>query len=637
MRTHVVPVLCALLLAAGCGKDDPSDKNGSQNGDPNAMTNNNNIEPNNGDACDVIDCTAPDAQCVGTVLVSYSGDGTCTDGACDFGDVETQTDCADSGQECMGGACVDVDDLCAGVTCDPQVGLSCEGDEAVGSGDGTCNPATGMCEYPEIRTDCAAMGMACENGICVALGPQPAAGEFVVTEIMANPAAVNDDAGEWFEVQNVAARDLDPSELTIMDDDGDTFTLPAGMDLVGPGEYLVFGLNTDMATNGGVAVDVGYTGMNLSNGADEIVIVDANAVEIDRVAWDEAAGWIIPSGGSVQYGADNDVAVDDNNDPQFWCGGQMPYGDGDLGTPGADNGNCGPVTVTVYDLSDENAADHPAENAVVEVNGIVITGLDAAAGHAFAQDPAGGPYSGVYLSVGNVDASALAVGDVVDVVGAYEEPFDLVQITVTSITDTGNDQAATPVVVESRDLADAATADQWEGVLITVNEAGVTDIDAGFGEIGIDSNFFVNDLLGYTDFSTNAAECEIYASITGPLNFSFGNYKIEVRDANDVGASSMATATTDVAQSGLAFNPVNICITAGDTVTWTNMDALSHTVTERLASDSNPQTNIPATPLFDEVLNGNATATVTFADAGTYHYRCRPHPAMVGAVIVPDP
>lgn len=100
----------------------------------------------------------------------------------------------------------------------------------------------------------------------------------------------------------------------------------------------------------------------------------------------------------------------------------------------------------------------------------------------------------------------------------------------------------------------------------------------------------------------------------------------------------MAIASTDVDVQNFAFDAAAICISAGDTVTWTNLDAQAHTVTERLASITAPAANIPATPAFDEMLAGNGgTATVTFAEPGSYHYRCRPHPAMEGIVVVPDP
>jgi plastocyanin len=73
---------------------------------------------------------------------------------------------------------------------------------------------------------------------------------------------------------------------------------------------------------------------------------------------------------------------------------------------------------------------------------------------------------------------------------------------------------------------------------------------------------------------------------------------------------------------GMAFNPASITVTAGTTITWTNKDAIAHTVT----SDSNA---------FDSgTVKSGATFSFTFAAAGTYSYHCIIHPSMVASVTV---
>jgi plastocyanin len=73
---------------------------------------------------------------------------------------------------------------------------------------------------------------------------------------------------------------------------------------------------------------------------------------------------------------------------------------------------------------------------------------------------------------------------------------------------------------------------------------------------------------------------------------------------------------------GMAFTPASITVTAGTTITWTNKDAIAHTVT----SDSN---------VFDSgSIKSGATFSFTFATAGTYAYHCTIHPSMVASVTV---
>ena len=72
----------------------------------------------------------------------------------------------------------------------------------------------------------------------------------------------------------------------------------------------------------------------------------------------------------------------------------------------------------------------------------------------------------------------------------------------------------------------------------------------------------------------------------------------------------------------MAFDPSSITVTAGTTVTWTNKDAIGHTVT----SDSG---------LFDSGTIGlNGTYSYTFATVGAFKYHCKIHPGMIASVTV---
>jgi plastocyanin len=72
----------------------------------------------------------------------------------------------------------------------------------------------------------------------------------------------------------------------------------------------------------------------------------------------------------------------------------------------------------------------------------------------------------------------------------------------------------------------------------------------------------------------------------------------------------------------MAFSPSTITITANWTITWTNKDAIAHTVT----SD---------TGVFDSgTIPANGTYSHTFSTAGTYTYHCTIHPSMTASVVV---
>lgn len=85
-------------------------------------------------------------------------------------------------------------------------------------------------------------------------------------------------------------------------------------------------------------------------------------------------------------------------------------------------------------------------------------------------------------------------------------------------------------------------------------------------------------------------------------------------------AAIAATATVDIV--GFAYAPGSLTVTVGDTVTWTNADAQSHTAT----ADGGA---------FDTgTIAGGASGSVTVTTAGTFAYHCAIHPAMTATLVV---
>ncbi len=164
----------------------------------------------------------------------------------------------------------------------------------------------------------------------------PVSADIVINEIMPNPDMVGDSYGEWFEVYNNGASAVDMDGWIIGDDDYDSHVVDNGGPLVvEAGDYLVFGNNAADTLNGGYDCDYEYgSGWYIANGDDEIVIMDADSVEIDRVNYDKNLGWQILPGCAMVL---NNYNMD-NNDPVNWHYARvLPYGDGDYGTPGMVN------------------------------------------------------------------------------------------------------------------------------------------------------------------------------------------------------------------------------------------------------------------------------------------------------------
>jgi plastocyanin len=106
-------------------------------------------------------------------------------------------------------------------------------------------------------------------------------------------------------------------------------------------------------------------------------------------------------------------------------------------------------------------------------------------------------------------------------------------------------------------------------------------------------------------------------------NKSSGFYGSTGNTGNTGGTGSTGGPGPDeVFIQGMTFSPSTLTVSAGTTVTWTNKDAISHTVT----SD---------TGLFDSgTLAANGTFNFTFMTEGTYTYHCKIHPGMTASVVV---
>jgi amicyanin len=89
-------------------------------------------------------------------------------------------------------------------------------------------------------------------------------------------------------------------------------------------------------------------------------------------------------------------------------------------------------------------------------------------------------------------------------------------------------------------------------------------------------------------------------------------------------AAAPATDTASVAISQMQFRTPTVTIKTGGTVTWTNNEAVPHTVTADDGSFGSAQ------------LGAGATFSHTFDEAGTYSYYCQLHPMMRATVVVVD-
>ncbi len=135
--------------------------------------------------------------------------------------------------------------------------------------------------------------------------------------------------------------------------------------------------------------------------------------------------------------------------------------------------------------------------------------------------------SGIYVYE---QTNSPAIGDEVTLTGTVDEFFELTEIVdVTSFTiNSSNNTLPDPFLVSTGD----ASNEDYEGMLVRVENATCTNTDIGFGEWQVNdgSGALAIDDLMYL-FSP---DLDIDYGVTGILTYTFSNYKIEPRSMDDV-------------------------------------------------------------------------------------------------------
>ncbi|MBP8291197.1 MAG: lamin tail domain-containing protein, partial [Caldilineaceae bacterium] len=155
-------------------------------------------------------------------------------------------------------------------------------------------------------------------------GPPP---RILISEFMANPQAVADDAGEWIELVNADANAVNLRDWVLRDGGNDRHRIAADLHLQ-PGEYAVLGVDADPAVNGGVFMRYTYRSVGLANRGDTLVLELPDGRVADSIRWGEEAGLVTTAGASLERMATDPGAA--------WTTAQQPWpgSAGDFGSPG---------------------------------------------------------------------------------------------------------------------------------------------------------------------------------------------------------------------------------------------------------------------------------------------------------------
>ena len=175
---------------------------------------------------------------------------------------------------------------------------------------------------------------------------KPAVGDLVITEFMANPKAVGDDNGEWFEVLVKAAVDLNGLSLGTEGTSMSTVTSTTCL-RKNAGDYALFARSLDTSVNGGLPDVAGKFTYDLANSGTKKIVVKSGTTVVDEISYTTSV-----DGASTQLNPLSLDAVANDSATNFCTtpagtvyGTPVTLADGgtqtsDRGTPGVANVAC---------------------------------------------------------------------------------------------------------------------------------------------------------------------------------------------------------------------------------------------------------------------------------------------------------
>ncbi len=208
---------------------------------------------------------------------------------------------------------------------------------------------------------------------------------------------------------------------------------------------------------------------------------------------------------------------------------------------GSHTANCsgGATTTSIYDIqhTTDPGGDSPENGNAVNTEGLVTAVF--ADGY-FIQDGAGA-WNGLWV----VDNSNTpTIGDVLELSGTVSETGS--NTTLTSLTSyqvvSGGNTLPAAQLLTTANVAD----EQWEGVLVQVENVTVTNAALGTGEWSVSDgsgDIRIDDKGSYT---YSPALNDDLDAVTGPVDYSDGAFKIQPRDDNDIVEAAGITSIYDI-------------------------------------------------------------------------------------------
>ena len=239
---------------------------------------------------------------------------------------------------------------------------------------------------------------------------------------------------------------------------------------VAPGQYVILGRNSDVATNGGVSVDYHvHNKMALANSEDEILLLRPDGSEEDRVVWGGTSGLTIRAGKSFER-------IGFNGSEWIIATTVWPGSAGDSGTPGG--GFVPPVLTPTTTATADGGQQTGTPTATATPTPTPTATSSPTSSSTPTDEPIGVGTVSVYISEFLADPSAVADtdGEWIELYNAGPDGVNLKGWTIADLDGDSHTIAADLFVVAGGYVVLARNADAAEngGLLVDYVYAGIT-------------------------------------------------------------------------------------------------------------------------------------------------------------------
>lgn len=186
-----------------------------------------------------------------------------------------------------------------------------------------------------------------------------------------------------------------------------------------------------------------------------------------------------------------------------------------------------PIYITpysIYDIQYSLSGPSPLEGELVETTGVVTAKFE---NYFFIQDG-----SGAWNGIAIYPLEEAEIGDEITISGTVLEYNDKTEITdIVNMSILGTSELPDPIILSAAELS---STEDYESILATLQNATVTDDSLGYGNWEVEDQSGTCIIGGLGDYSYDPVLDELIYNLTGVVDYTYGSFKLEPRDDNDI-------------------------------------------------------------------------------------------------------